>query len=408
VLLAARVLAAVHAGKSLNEALSLLTGEPEAARAAAQDIVYGVLRRHGHGEFLLGRLMERPLPHAETQALLLAALYRLETRPGAAPMVVDQAVAAAGELAGGAFKGVVNGVLRNFLRRRERLLVELRQDEMAYFQHPAWWLARLRRAWPKDWQGIVAANNAPPPMTLRVNARRISVDDYLARLRAAGIAAKPVGGAGVRLETPLPVDRLPGFAEGLASVQDAGAQRAAELLDPRPGERILDACAAPGGKTAHLLERADARVLALDIDETRARRIEDNLKRLGLAAEVRVADCLAVERWRDGRRFDAMLVDAPCSASGVVRRHPDIKTLRRESDIRKFARAQTAILDALWPLLEPGGRLLYATCSLFVEENAAQIDAFLARSTDARREGEEQWLPDGEHDGFYYALLRKA
>jgi 16S rRNA (cytosine967-C5)-methyltransferase len=409
-LLAARVLALVHAGRSLNETFSLLAGEPAAARAAAQDVVYGVLRAHGRGEFFLGHLMARALTHAETQALLLAALYRLETRPDAAAMVVDQAVAAAGELAGGGFKGVVNGVLRNFLRQRERLLTELAQEpnEAAYFQHPAWWLARLRRAYRDDWRRIVAADNAPPPMTLRVNARAISVGDYLARLRAAGMAAEPVGGAGLRLAAPVPVDRLPGFAEGWVSVQDAGAQRAAELLDPASGARVLDACAAPGGKTAHLLERADADVLALDIDEARVRRIEDNLKRLRLVAKVRAADCRAVETWWDGRPFDAILADVPCSASGVARRHPDVKALRRESDVRRFAHAQAAILDALWPVLKSGGRLLYATCSVFVEENAAQTDAFLARWKDARRICQEQWLPDDANDGFYYALLGKA
>ncbi|MDR3220860.1 MAG: 16S rRNA (cytosine(967)-C(5))-methyltransferase RsmB [Candidatus Accumulibacter sp.] len=407
-LLAARVLAVVHGGKSLNGALLLLTGVPAAARAAAQDVIYGVLRAYGRGEFFLGRLMAKPLTHAETQVLLLAALYRLETRFEAAPMVVDQAVAAAGELADGALKGVVNGVLRSFLRQRERLLMELRQDDAAYFQHPAWWLARLRRAYPEDWSGIVAAGNAPPPMTLRVNARRISASDYLGVLRTAGIAAEAVGIAGLRLATPLPVDRLPGFAEGWVSVQDAGAQRAAEWLDPADGDCVLDACAAPGGKTAHLLERAGAEVLALDIDAARAPRIEANLKRLGLTARALAADCLEPDKWWDGRRFDAILADAPCSGSGVARRHPDIKLLRRESDIRKLARVQSAILDALWPLLKSGGKLLYATCSVFVEENAAQIDAFLVRQTDARRAGQELWLPNPEHDGFYYALLRKA
>jgi 16S rRNA (cytosine967-C5)-methyltransferase len=402
------VLALVRAGKSLNETLSLLAGEPAAARAAAQDVIYGVLRAWGRGDFFLGRLMTRALAHVETQALLLAALYRLETRLDAAPMVVDQAVAAAGELAGGAFKGVVNGVLRNFLRQRERLLTELTQDEPAYFQHPAWWLSRLRRAYRDDWRRIVAADNSPPPMTLRVNARAMAVGDYLEKLRAAGMPAEPVGKAGLRLATPTPVDRLPGFAEGWVSVQDAGAQRAAELLDPAPGARVLDACAAPGGKTAHLLERADVDLLALDIDAARARRIEDNLKRLRLAAKVRAADCLAVETWWDARPFDAILADAPCSASGVARRHPDLKTLRRESDVRKFARTQSAMLDALWPLLKPGGKFLYATCSVFAEENAGQIDAFLARWRDARRICQEQWLPDDANDGFYYALLRKA
>jgi 16S rRNA (cytosine967-C5)-methyltransferase len=212
----------------------------------------------------------------------------------------------------------------------------------------------------------------------------------------------------LRLAAPVPVDRLPGFAQGWVSVQDAGAQRAAELLDPAPGARVLDACAAPGGKAAHLLERVDVKLLALDIDAARARRIEDTLKRLRLSATVRVADCLAVETWWDARPFDAILADVPCSASGVARRHPDLKTLRRESDVRKFSRAQSAILDALWPLLKSGGRLLYATCSVFAEENAGQVDAFLARWQDARRLGQEQWLPGDANDGFYYALLGKA
>ena len=204
------------------------------------------------------------------------------------------------------------------------------------------------------------------------------------------------------------VDSLPGFFDGLVSVQDAGAQRAAELLAPAPGSRVLDACAAPGGKTAHLLEAADLDVLALDIDAGRSGRIEENLHRLGLSASLKVADCSVTDRWWDGRPFDAILADVPCSASGVVRRHPDIKHLRRESDIRNFVHTQAAIVDALWPLLKPGGKLLYATCSVFLEENAAQIDAFLVRQAGVERLLEEQLLPQEENDGFYYALLRKA
>ena len=407
-MLAARALAQVRAGRSLNEALSALADQPTVARAAAQDIIYGVLRAYGRGDFILGRLMARPLTHEETQALLLAALYRLETRPGAEPMVVDQAVAAAGELVNGTLKPVVNGVLRNFLRQRDSLLTEVQGDDVARHQHPAWWLSRLRRAFRDDWPGIVAAGNMAPPMTLRVNTRRISVSDYLDKLQALGASAEKVGSAGLRLAMPMGVEHLPGFADGWVSVQDAGAQRAAELLDPPHGARVLDACAAPGGKTAHLLERADVSVVALDIDATRARRISDNLGRLGLTAEVRAADCLTVDDWWDGQMFDAILADVPCSASGVARRHPDIKTLRRESDIRVLARTQTAILDTLWRLLKSGGRMLYATCSVFGEENEGQIDAFLVRRTDARRIAEERWLPDAAHDGFYYALLEKA
>lgn len=406
-LLAARVLASVYAGKSLSEALNALASEPAAARAAAQDIAYGLLRRYGWGEFILGRLMTKPLTHAETQALLLAALYRLDTRPDSSYTVVDQAVTAAGELAGGVFKGLVNGVLRNFLRQRAALQAEMAKDDEVAFQYPRWWLTRLRKTYRDDWPSIVAAGNAQPPMTLRVNARRVTVADYLARLEAGGLSARPIGDCGLVLQKPVPVDALPGFFDGLVSVQDAGAQRAAGLLAPQPGARVLDACAAPGGKTAHLLEAADVDLLALDIDAARTRRIEDSLRRLGLRAEVRVADCGEVKNWWDGRPFDAILADVPCSASGVVRRHPDIKRLRRESDIRRFTLTQAAILDALWSVLKPGGRMLYATCSIFPEENAGQIDAFLVRQPGAVRLSEEQLLPQDDHDGFYYALLRK-
>ena len=407
-LLAARVLARVYAGKSLSEALGLLAQEPPAARAAAQDVAYGVLRRYGWGDFILGRLMSKPLTHPEAQALLLGALYRLDTRPDSAHTVVDQAVLAAGELAGGVFKGVVNGVLRNFLRQRESLLAALAADEEVSYQYPHWWLARLRRAYRDTWLQIVAAGNTPPPMTLRVNLRRSSLSDYAARLEAAGLPARPVGARGLILHKAVAVDLLPGFFDGHVSVQDAGAQRAAELLAPAPGSRVLDACAAPGGKTAHLLESADLDLLALDIDAGRTRRIEENLQRLGLHAAVKVADCNVPGDWWDGRLFDAILADVPCSASGVVRRHPDIKHLRRESDIRRFVHTQAAILDTLWPLLKPGGKLLYATCSVFPEENSGQIDAFLVRQRGVEYLIEEPLLPSDENDGFYYALLRKA
>ncbi len=406
-MLAARVLAAVYAGKSLSEALTGLADEPPAARAAAQDIAYGVLRRYGWGDFILGRLMTKPLTHAETQALLMAALYRLDTRPDSPHTVVDQAVIAAGELAGGVFKGLANGVLRNFLRQRDALMEQMKQDDEVVYQHPRWWLARLRRAYRDNWNSIVAAGNTQPPMTLRVNLRRTTLADYLSRLEAAGLSARPAGRSALVLQKPVPVDALPGFFDGLVSVQDAGAQRAAELLAPQPRARVLDACAAPGGKTAHLLETADLDLLALDIDASRTRRIEENLQRLGLHAEVKVADCIDVNRWWDGRPFDAILADVPCSASGVVRRHPDIKRLRRESDIRRFTHTQAEILDVLWTVLKPGGSLLYATCSIFPEENSAQIDAFLVRQPGAARVSEEQLLPQEDHDGFYYALLRK-
>ncbi len=402
---AARIDAAVFAGQSLAEGL---LGRVDAlARPAVQDLVYGSLRRYGRGDFVLARLLARPLADDEVRALLLVALYRLETRPDAAHTVVDQAVAAAGEIAGGRFRALVNGVLRNFLRRQAELLAAVAANEVATAQHPDWWLRRLQSAWPEDWAGIVAAGNEPPPMTLRVNLRRCERADYQARLVAEGIAATPVGEAGLALERPLPVERLPGFREGLVSVQDSGAQRAAWLLDPAPGSRVLDACAAPGGKAAHLLERADLELLALDLKPARCRRIEENLMRLGLRASVMAADCTRLDRWWDGRPFDAVLADVPCTASGVVRRNPDAKWLRRETDIAGFAAAQARILDALWQVVRPGGKLLYATCSVFPEENGLQIGQFVANRPDARRAREEQILPTTDHDGFFYCLLEK-
>ena len=407
-LLAARVVAAVRSGQSLTEALTRLGGETPGARAAAQDAAYGVFRQHGRGDFILQRLLSKPLSHGETEALLLAALYRLDSRPEAPYTVVDQAVNAAAELANGAFKGLVNGVLRNYLRQQDALSLAMQNDDTALHAHPAWWLARLRRAYPDQWPAIVAAGNTPPPMTLRVNVRQGTRSDYLARLAQLGVVARPVGRQGLVMAAPVPVDALPGFSVGAVSVQDAGAQRAAELLAPESGAYVLDACAAPGGKTAHLLESNDLDLVALDIDAKRCRRIDENLHRLGLAGTVRAADALAAAEWWDGRLFDAILADVPCSASGVVRRHPDMKALRRESDIRPLVRTQAAMLDALWPLLKPGGKLLYATCSVFTEENAAQIDAFLFRQPEAVCLHREQLLPGEDHDGFYYALLRKA
>ena len=402
---AARINAAVFAGQSLAD--GLIGRVDVVARPAVQDLVYGTLRKYGRGDFFLSRLLDRPLPVEEIRALLLVALYRLETWPDAPHTVVDQAVAAAGEIVAGKFRGLVNAVLRNFLRQQAALLVDIEQDPVARYRHPGWWLEALQHAYPGDWEAIAAAGNVPPPMGLRVNVRHGSRDAYLARLTDAGIAAVPVGEAGLALAWPVSVDKLPGFAEGDVSVQDPGAQQAASWLAPAAGSRVLDACAAPGGKTAHLLERGDLDLLALDLKASRCRRIEENLGRLGLQAEVRAADCVKLNAWWDGRPFDAVLADVPCTASGVVRRNPDAKWLRRPEDIVSFAAAQSRILDALWQVVRPGGRLLYATCSVFPEENSGQIARFLDRQPQARRCREEQLLPNAEHDGFFYCLLEK-
>jgi 16S rRNA (cytosine967-C5)-methyltransferase len=401
---ASRILAGVMAGQSLAD--GALGRVDVVARPAVQDLVYSTLRDYGRGAGVLARLLERPLTDVEIHALLLVAIQRLEARPENAHTIVDQAVSAAAECNGGHLRGLVNGVLRSYLRRRDELLAALASDEMACWQHPDWWIEVVRDAWPSDWQAILQAGNQPPPMALRVNTRRMTAADYLDRLTAAGINARADGEA-LLLEKPVPVDRLPGFADGLVSVQDPGAQRAAFLLDPAPGSRVLDACAAPGGKTAHLLEHHDLDLLAIDLKPARCRRIEENLSRLGLTAGICVGDCAKPEKWWDGRPFDAILADVPCSASGVARRNPDIKWLRRPEDIASFAAAQARILEALWPMLKVGGKLLYATCSVFPAENAQQIAAFLNRHPDAERCFEEQLLPDADHDGFFYSLLAK-
>ncbi len=409
---AAQAIGAVIGGRNLDAALAALKLSA-ATRPAVMDLAYGALRRYGRGDFFLARLVERPLTDDTVRGLLLAAFYRLEARPQDAHTTVDQAVSAAGMLARGKYKALVNGVLRNFQRRRDELVSAAAGDEVAFWQHPRWWLERLRTAYPDRWPEIVAAGNGHPPMTLRVNTRRVTTADFHAELARAGVAGSVIDDVAIRLDKPVPVERLPGFAEGRVSVQDRGAQQAAPLLDARPGMRVLDACAAPGGKAAHLLERVDLDLTALDADDTRAARIEDNLRRLGLGAETKVADCRDLAAWWDGRPFERILADVPCSASGVVRRHPDIKWLRRPGDIAGFAATQAEIVDALWQTLAPGGTMLYATCSLFAEENGVQVAAFVARHPDAQRlptHGEEhewQLTPDVDQDGFYYALLAK-
>jgi 16S rRNA (cytosine967-C5)-methyltransferase len=310
-------------------------------------------------------------------------------------------------------KGYVNAVLRNFLRSRASIDARLGTDPAARYWHPAWWIERLRAAYPADWEGVLAAGNTHPPMCLRVNARRTSVDAYAARLATDGLIAHRTGASALLLEQPMPADRLPGFAAGEVSVQDAGAQRAAGLLDLSAGQRVLDACAAPGGKTAHVLESAQVALTALDIDAARSADVSRNLARLGLEAEVRTADCSKPEEWWDGKAFDRVLADVPCTATGIARRHPDIKWLRRPSDAAAFAERQSRILDALWRVLAPGGKLLYVTCSVFPEENGAVIDAFAGRTPGARRASladgaPAQWLPGPEHDGFFFSLLEKT
>jgi 16S rRNA (cytosine967-C5)-methyltransferase len=412
---AAELLSTVIAGRTLDAALAeaRLTGP---LRAATMDLAYSALRRYGRDDFLLAQLVQRPLTDLAVRSLLLVALARLESRPEDAHTTVDQAVTAAASLAGGNFKGLVNGVLRNFLRQRNALLALADADPVAHGQHPAWWIARLQKDHPQHWREILAAGNSHPPMTLRVNHRRIVSADFSVQLASGAIAAHAAGDAAFILDKPVPVERIPGFAEGLCSVQDAGAQYAARLLDVHDGQRVLDACAAPGGKAAHLLElHGSIDLLALDVEPVRTMRISENFARLGLISQraaVKVGDAGTPQAWWDGRFFDRILADVPCTASGVVRRHPDAKWLRQPADIKRFAATQARILDALWGTLVSGGKMLYATCSVFAAENEDQVTAFAGRHADARRlmiAGAPylQLLPNAEQDGFFYALLQK-
>ncbi len=429
---AADAVAAVRAGSSLTEALGRC---PVAARPGTQALAFHALRWLGAAEAVRRRLAPKP-PASAVDALLLTALALLwpaATPPYAAHTLVDQAVAAARRRAPRS-AGFVNAVLRRFLREGRSLAAELSAaDPVARYNHPAWWLDRLRADWPDRWPAIADASNLHPPMTLRVNARRGTAAGYAARLAEVGIGAQAIGGQALVLDRAVPVNRLPGFAEGDVSVQDAAAQRAAPLLlagldrsgtGTGTGARVLDACAAPGGKTAHLLECADLDLLAIDRDPARLGKVDETLARLGLHASTRVADAAEPASWWDGRPFDAILLDAPCTASGIVRRHPDVRWLRRPGDVAALAATQARLLDALWPLLARGGQLLYATCSVFRAEGQDQIDAFLQRHPGAAPAREPpspgHLLPladndampqppgaSGAADGFYLALIHK-
>lgn len=419
--LAASIVGAVIAdGRNLNavlaEQLSRHLELTAQQRAAITDMSYGTLRFGMRMEAVLAQLLTKPLTDAKLRWLLLVALYQLEYTRAAQHAIVDHAVRATAGIAPYA-KGLVNAVLRNFLRQRETVLAQADKDMPARVAYPPWWVEQLRAQYPDNYIAMLEAGNQHPPFTLRVNRRYMTRDGYLAQLTQQGIEAKAVGNDSVILTHALPVERVPAFMEGGVSVQDAGAQCAAPLLEVADGMRVLDACAAPGGKSGHLLELADIELTALDNDAVRLERVQQNLARLNLKAGILCGDAAHSETWWDGKPFDRILADVPCSASGVVRRHPDIKWLRRPGDIAHFAEQQQKILNALWPLLAVGGKLLYTTCSVFREENAQQIATFLARHSDAKQQTWRalgisqvvagQLLPNHEHDGFFYALLEK-
>jgi len=408
-------------GHSLGTEIDRLRPQiPDPRRmATAQHLAYQTLRHAGRLGFFLDQLSRRTLTPVELTGFLLVAFAELDSEAAPAYAVVNECVAEVGRWHPRA-RGFVNALLRNFLRQREALTAAVAADPVAHWNFPAWWISRLQTAWPAQWETILSTQNQHPPFTLRINRRRGTLDDYQARLAAAGLAARQTGSSALTLAQAVPVTDLPGFAEGLVSVQDLGAQWAAFMLDVADGLRVLDACAAPGGKTAHLLELADLDLTALDADATRLRRVADNLSRLGLVADLKVADAGVPAGWWDGRPFDRILLDAPCTGTGVVRRHPDGKWLKRAADATDLATQQARLLEALWPLLKPGGTVLYATCSVFPEENSAQIAAFLGRHPDAHRDplalpdgatdlvADGQVFPTTEHDGFFYARIRKV
>jgi len=410
---AARIVARVAAGRSLTAEMERAADEGTAVpRPALIDVTHGTLRRYGRSQAIVHALARQSRTDSLVEALLWCALYLLDSRRHAQYTVVDQAVRACGLLEKWASKGFVNALLRRFLRERKLIDARLQDDLVARYQHPLWWIKLLRDAYPDEWVQVLEAGNLHPPMCLRVNRRRADPEVMRDRLAAAGFPAARIGSMGLLLDSPVPVDRLPGFAEGELSVQDAAAQLAVDCLDLRAGHRVLDACAAPGGKAAHILEAADVALTALDIDAERCVRIERNLERLGVVARVHNADCQELSPWWDGLSFDRVLADVPCSSSGVVRRHPDIKWIRRPEDVAAFASKQARILEGLWRVLAHDGKLLYVTCSVFPQENDAVIEAFLRRAADAQRltlpDGiRAQCLPDARHDGFFFALLQK-
>lgn len=426
----ARAVRAVRSGRSLSDALA---ATPPHLRAATQAVSFHVMRRLGLASEIKSLLVKRTPPNPLFDALLQVALALLDTAmeaalPGAAApagqepvyavhTVVDQAVRAADAQDMRSYKALLNAALRRYTRERPSILTQARRNPVARWNYPSWWIRQLERAYPGQWEALLQAGDRPGPMTLRVNARRASLNAMMERLAEAGIEAESVGEAGLVLGRARPVHEIPGFDEGWWSVQDAAAQQAAALLRPFDGARVLDACSAPGGKAAHVLELARVSLLALDNDEARLERVGRNLDRLGLRTEevrLQCADAADTASWWDGRLFDLVLADVPCTASGVVRRHPDIRWLRRETDVARTAALQGKILAALWKTVKPGGRLLYATCSIFPQEGEGQAQRFLTAHPDAERlpaPGQILPLPDARgralYDGFFYALFAK-
>jgi 16S rRNA (cytosine967-C5)-methyltransferase len=412
---AAKVLSQVLQGGNLNHVLDLemrnITSQQE--RGALQDLSYGTLRFYGQLRNALSLLLTKPIKDIQIQSLLLIALYQLQFSKAAPYTIVNCAVHSAKQI-NNATKGLVNAVLRNYLRKKEEIIKQAVLTEEGKFNYPQWWITLIRQQYGHEYEAILLNGNQHPPMTLRINQSRINTQDYLDQINKEEIIANEVEPNSVRLLRPRSVEKIPGFNSGQVSIQDAGAQYAAILLDIHDGMNVLDACAAPGGKSGHLLELAEINLTAVDINQDRLKLVNENLMRINKKAKLLNGDASNPEQWWDGLMFDRILADVPCSGSGVVRRHPDIKWIRRPSDIESFANQQCKILEALWPLLIENGKLLYATCSIFPRENQQVVDKFLESHKDAEKIQlsvnkfqNGQLLPNDEHDGFFYALLQK-
>jgi 16S rRNA (cytosine967-C5)-methyltransferase len=419
----ARAVARVLEGRNLDDSVALGVANVGARDGALlKAIAFGVVRDHALLSALASQMLQKPLDRdPELQSLLLCGLYQLRSMRVPAHAAVSETVKAADALNKSWAKGLVNAVLRRYLRERDALEAALPDDPAIRFSHPQWLIDRLRADWPQCWQEILAANQQPGPMTLRVNRRQRTREEYLTLLKSRGMEARPVEHApeALVLAEPTAVEELPGFGAALVSVQDASAQLATHLLDLRDGHQVLDACAAPGGKAAHILELVDAHLLAIDDDAERLKRVRATFERLQLKATWKRADATRPSTWAQGLSFDRILVDAPCSGTGVIRRHPDIKLLRRADDIARTAAVQLRLLHMLWPLLKPGGVLVYAVCSVLSEEGPALVQRFLAQHAEASELPiDAAWgescaigrriAPGDDFDGFYYARLRKA
>ena len=380
-------------------------------------LAYGAIRFLGENQFFIRKLINKKITNKKIEALLCVALFQLNHDQSNDFTIVNEAVEAAKFINKSWAGSFVNGVLRNFIRQKDNLKSELKNDEEAFYSYPLWWIRLIKVAYNKDWESILLNGNKHPPLTLRINVRKINLKQYEEKLKSESIKYRVLGDIALELTQPIPVEKIPGFIEGEVSVQDFGAQLAAKLLDLKDGQVCLDACSAPGGKTGHMLEIADIELVSIDQQKERLYKVKENLERLQLHAHLKCADLLAIKSWWNDKLFDRILLDTPCSASGVVRRHVDIKWLRRPRDIEMFAKQQKIMLQAMWQLLKKGGKLLYATCSIFPDENQRVIDDFIKEHSDAKEvkwsvdskysKYENQLIPSENHDGFFYALFEK-